>query len=197
MKRPVTNKAELRAEMRRVRKALKAARPDAAERAAGHAGELIAGLGEGGVVAVYHAIGSELSCEPLVRALSKAGVALAAPRADAVGEAMAFLRWAEGEPLEPDQAGCPAPLDLAEAVVPDLIVTPLLGFDGRGFRLGQGGGYYDRTFAALRAEGRPFRAIGLAYAGQRVERLEAEGHDERLDAVLTEDGLIRFDREAE
>ena len=74
---------------------------------------------------------------------------------------------------------------------PELVVTPLLAFDGSGGRMGQGGGYYDRTLGQLRAEGRVF-VVGLAFAGQEVEKLPAEDHDQPLDAVLTEAGFRRF-----
>jgi 5-formyltetrahydrofolate cyclo-ligase len=77
---------------------------------------------------------------------------------------------------------------LAGTVTPDLIVTPLLAFDRRGGRLGQGGGYYDRTFAALPEAVR----IGFAYAGQQVDRLPIEAHDIRLHGVLTETGYRAF-----
>ena len=97
---------------------------------------------------------------------------------------MNFRRWSPGEPLELDLAGVPAPLPLAEAITPDLIVTPLLAFDAHGGRLGQGGGYYDRTFAALPGAIR----VGFAYAGQELENLPAEPHDIRLHGVLTERG---------
>ncbi|WGM46978.1 5-formyltetrahydrofolate cyclo-ligase [Brevundimonas sp. NIBR10] len=97
---------------------------------------------------------------------------------------MIFRRWSPGEPLEMDAAGCPAPLPLAEVVDPDLIVTPLLAFDDFGGRLGQGGGYYDRTFAARRDAIR----IGFAFGGQRVARLPMDEHDVRLHGVLTEVG---------
>jgi len=97
---------------------------------------------------------------------------------------MIFRRWSPGEPLELDQAGVPAPLSLAETVVPELILTPLLAFDARGGRLGQGGGYYDRTFTAVPDAIR----IGFAYAGQEIDDLPVEGHDIRLHGVLTEVG---------
>ena len=97
---------------------------------------------------------------------------------------MIFRRWSPGDPLEIDAAGCAAPLPLAEVVAPDLILTPLLAFDDFGGRLGQGGGFYDRTFAA-----RPgITRIGFGYSGQRVERLPMESHDVRLHGVLTEVG---------
>ncbi len=73
-------------------------------------------------------------------------------------------------------------------VTPDLILTPLLAFDGAGGRLGQGGGYYDRTFAALPEAIR----IGLAFAGQEIAAVPMASHDQRLDGVLTESGYRAF-----
>mgnify|MGYP006190825709 CR=1 FL=1 len=101
---------------------------------------------------------------------------------------MIFRRWTPGDPLEVDAAGCPAPLPLGEVVRPDLILTPLLAFDARGGRLGQGGGHYDRTFAALPDAIR----VGLAYAGQQIEALPFEPHDIPLHGVLTETGYRPF-----
>jgi 5-formyltetrahydrofolate cyclo-ligase len=75
----------------------------------------------------------------------------------------------------------------------DLILLPLLGYDAQGQRLGQGGGYYDRTLARLGKARRPLR-IGLAYACQQLATLPVEDHDRPLHAVLTERGLQRFSR---
>ena len=87
-----------------------------------------------------------------------------------------------------DEAGVPAPFPLAGVVEPDLILTPWRAFDAGGGRLGQGGGYYDRTFAA-----RPeVTRIGFAYAGQEVDDLPVEPHDMRLHGVLTETGYRAF-----
>lgn len=154
--------------------------PLAAERAASH----IADLPSAALVAVYRAIGSELDPEPLAGALMTAGRSLCLPVALERDAAMIFRRWSPGEPLEMDAAGCPAPLPLAEVVDPDLIITPLLAFDDFGGRLGQGGGYYDRTFAARPGAIR----IGFAFSGQRVARLPMERHDVALHGVLTESG---------
>ena len=74
--------------------------------------------------------------------------------------------------------------EAALEVRPDLLVTPLLAFDAFGGRLGQGGGYYDRTFA----ERPDTTRIGFGYAGQAVDRLALEPHDMRLNGVLTEEG---------
>ena len=166
--------------MRALRKRLADADPMAARRAAEHGDQIPAGR----MIALYRAIGSELDSAPLGVVLSRAGRGLCLPVALERDAALVFRRWAPGDPLELDVAGCPAPLPLAETVIPDLIVTPLLAFDAQGGRLGQGGGYYDRTFAA-----RPDAVrIGLAYAGQRVDLLTMERHDIRLHGVLTEVG---------
>ena len=176
----VTDKRELRIAMRALRKALAETSPDAAKRAA----LFVEDLPPGALVAVYRAVGAELDPEPLARALILAGRSLCLPVALERDAPLIFRRWSPGEPLELDLAGCPAPLPLAEVVVPDLILTPLLAFDNAGGRLGQGGGYYDRTFAALPDATR----IGFAYGGQRVADLPIQPHDIALHGVLTEVG---------
>ena len=83
----------------------------------------------------------------------------------------------------------------AEAVRPGVVLVPLLAFEARGHRLGYGAGHYDRTLKGLRAEG-PVRAIGLAFAGQEVDRLPTHDGDQPLDAILTERGYREFARPA-
>lgn len=175
-----SDKVALRAQARAARRRLAEIEPEAANRAT----SFLAELPSGDVVAIYRSIGSELDPEPLARALIATGRTICLPVALERDAPMIFRRWSPGEPLEMDAAGCPAPLPLAQVVDPDLIVTPLLAFDDFGGRLGQGGGYYDRTFAA-----RPdVVRVGFAFAGQRVERLPMERHDVRLHGVLTEVG---------
>lgn len=180
----MTDKHQLRAAMRATRKRLAGLDAGAAERAAGQA----CALPPGPIVAVYRAIGSELDVEALSRALIAAGRELCLPVVTERDAPMIFRRWSPGDPLELDEAGVPAPFPLAGIVEPDLILTPLLAFDGEGGRLGQGGGYYDRTFAARPGALR----IGFAYAGQEVEPLPVEPHDVRLHGVLTETGYRPF-----
>jgi len=179
------DKRELRSAMRALRKRLADADPTAAVRVADHASE----FPQSRIVALYRAMGAELDTDALAVALESSGRRLCMPVVLERDAAMIFRAWSPGEPLEMDAAGCPAPLPLAEVVEPDLILTPLLAFDGSGGRLGQGGGYYDRTFAA-----RPYvKRIGFAYAGQAVERLALEDHDVRLHGVLTENGYTAFE----
>ncbi|WP_339931451.1 5-formyltetrahydrofolate cyclo-ligase [uncultured Brevundimonas sp.] len=180
----MTDKSELRAAMRATRKQLAALDPKAAHSVAGYADDI-----PGVVVhALYWPIGSELDPTPLAWRLAYEGYDLCLPVVIALDEPMIFRLWRPGDPLEPDAAGVPAPLPLAKVVEPELILTPLLAFDAVGGRLGQGGGHYDRTFAALPDALR----IGLAYEGQRVDRVPMEAHDQVLQGVLTEVGYTRI-----
>jgi 5-formyltetrahydrofolate cyclo-ligase len=180
----MTDKRALRSGMRALRMGLAKGGADAAARAADH----VHRLPQATCVAVYHPIGSELGTAPLVGALIARGADLCLPVTLAPDAPMIFRRWTPGDPLEADLAGVPAPFPLAGTVVPDLILAPLLAFDDQGRRLGQGGGHYDRTFAALPDAIR----IGLAYDGQQVEALPFEPHDIPLHGVLTETGYTAF-----
>jgi 5-formyltetrahydrofolate cyclo-ligase len=130
--------------------------------------------------------GSEIDPNPLMRRLSAWGKP-SLPAAFSWEEPLEFRLL--GDVLEPDAFGIPSPPQEAEAVLPDLVITPLLAFDRQGRRLGQGGGYYDRALEALRARKRVF-ALGLAYVGQETHGLPDEPHDQRLDAILTESEYI-------
>lgn len=187
----MSTKAELRSEMRRRRKALAQGLPEAGRQAAAHLSALIEGRTPG-TAAVYHPIGSEFPTGPIGQQLSQRGWALALPHARDREGPLTFRAFVPGDPLEADAAGVPAPLELAAVVRPDLVLVPLLAFDATGGRLGQGGGFYDRTMAALRAAGPPCLFVGLAYAGQEVPALALEPHDQRLDAVVTEAGHRGF-----
>ncbi len=136
-------------------------------------------------VGAYLAMPEEIDPAPLVARLARRGVRLALPVVIAPGLPLVF-REATGE-LAPDAAGIPAPPASAREVSPGLIIAPLLGFDAEGRRLGQGGGYYDRTLRELRASG-SLLAVGLAFAAQEAPVIPTGRFDERLDAILTETG---------
>ena len=207
----MTVKSDLRAAMRGRRKQAADANPYAAERLVEHAGAMLDALfattGDFAqearertfTAALYGAQGSEMDATPLARALMVHGLELALPVVVRRDAPLVFRRWRPGDPLELDQAGCPAPLDLAGEVMPDLIIVPVLAFDASGGRLGQGGGYYDRTLEALRAEARIPRiaAVGLAYAAQELDNLPMDPHDQPLDGVLTEAGYRTAKRTSE
>ncbi len=106
------------------------------------------------------------------------------------GRPLAFHEWApDGEMVEgPFGARIPAS---GRPMVPKVLIVPLVGFDARGYRLGYGGGFYDRTLAELRAAG-PVLAIGFAYGVQEFARLPIDAFDQRLDMVVTEAGIRHF-----
>jgi 5-formyltetrahydrofolate cyclo-ligase len=187
----VWDKAELRTILRDRRRALKAEAPLAGDRAADRFDA--SRLTPFRIAALYRAIGSEIDPAPLGRRLAASGVALALPVVVAPDAPLTFRRAADDGVLVPDAMGIPAPGPEAEAVRPELLIAPLLGFDAYGGRIGQGGGFYDRTLASLRAKGQVF-ALGLAYDGQEVDRLPRERHDQPLDGVLTPSGLVIFGR---
>lgn len=130
--------------------------------------------------------------EPDVRAVVEHWVALGAraalPVVVAEDAPLAFRGWTAETPLAPDRYGIPTPLS-GEFVQPDLILLPLNGFDGAGYRLGYGGGYFDRTLAALCP--RPL-AVGVGFESNRLASIRPESHDQRLDWIVTEAGAVRF-----
>lgn len=178
-------KAALRAQLRSLRRRLADATPDAGERAAAN----WPGRAGAETFALYHPAGSELDPSPLRTRLPPGGIAL--PVAQSREGALVFRRHLPGQALVPDALGIPAPAMEAEAVAPDVVFAPLLAFDRRGGRLGQGGGHYDRTLANLRRM-KPIFVVGLAYAGQELPDIPMAAHDQRLDAILTETGYQEF-----
>jgi 5-formyltetrahydrofolate cyclo-ligase len=105
---------------------------------------------------------------------------------------LGFYRYRPGTRLVRNRFGIPEPDTRTASFVPtrslDLVFVPLVGFDARGHRLGMGGGYYDATFGRL--EPRPL-LVGLAHALQQVDRLAESDWDIPLDAVVTEERIIR------
>ena len=183
----MTDKTELRKEAELQRRKL--ARNGFAAAIAGFANVL--GLPAGATVAGYWAFREEADPRALLLALATAGHRLALPCVVARHTPLRFHLWRESDAMRVGVFGLTEPHPDAEVVTPSVLLVPLLAFDAEGYRLGYGGGYYDRTLAVLRTRG-PVRAIGIAYAGQEVEKLPHEAHDQRLDAVLTQAGLREF-----
>jgi len=189
-------KAALRIEARRRRKALQDQHPQADWMIAGQVDELIDVLGlKPGVVALYKALGAELDPGPLGEALVRKGWRLALPAVIDLEGPLEFRAWTPRDTLDHDLASLPAPLDSAPPVAPSLILVPLLAFDRTGHRLGQGGGFYDRTFDSLRGFPGPPPFVGLAYEGQEVEAVPHGPFDQPLDGILTEAGYTAVRKE--
>lgn len=187
-----SEKSRLRAKLRRRRRELAQAAPEASERACEHL--RLSRFPAFACYAGYYAVGSELDPSPLIRKLARTGAMFAMPAAERPDAPLAFRAWDSRDVPVPDIFGIPSPPHTSPELHPDLILCPLLAFDRAGGRLGQGGGHYDRTIANLRAM-KPVFVLGLAYAGQEVERLPMEPHDQRLNAILTETGYIEVGKD--
>lgn len=145
----------------------------------------------GQVVAAYVAKGTEADPGPLVALLAAHDCRIALPRILGPDMALSFRLWSPGDPLVPGPFGVQEPRGEAEAL-PDFVIMPLLAFSPDGHRLGYGGGYYDRTLEALRAQKPGIIAVGLAFAAQEVTNLPVEPEDEPLDWIVTERGARSF-----
>jgi 5-formyltetrahydrofolate cyclo-ligase len=143
-------------------------------------------------VAGYWPMRSEIDPRPALSRLHDAGATLALPVVVARHAPLEFHRWTPGAPLKRGGFGTQVP-SLAEEVQPRALIVPLLAFDRHGWRLGYGGGFYDRTLAALRAEG-PVLAIGFAYAAQEVPEVPHSVDDQPLDLIVTERDVMKPER---
>jgi 5-formyltetrahydrofolate cyclo-ligase len=101
-----------------------------------------------------------------------------------------FREWTPGALMQAGEFGALIPAEGAW-VQPEVLIVPLLAFDARGYRLGYGGGFYDRTLEGLRAR-RPTLAIGFAFAAQEMDEVPIDATDQKLDYMVTEKGVVRF-----
>jgi 5-formyltetrahydrofolate cyclo-ligase len=190
------DKTALRVQFRGLRRRLAIDIHDAAERAARRLP--LSRFSRFRIVSFYNPQGSELDPRPVLDAILgfDPGFAQAAlPVAIERDAPLKFRLWSPTDTLVPDAVGIASPAASSPEVAPNLIITPLLAFDRHGGRLGQGGGHYDRTLANLRRDKAIF-VLGLAYAGQEVDAVPTDPHDQRLDAILTETEFIETARES-
>ena len=183
-------KAALREDMRRRRRALFEAAPEAGPRAARIVMET--GLvGPDDIAALYWPMAEEFEARPLVQALLAAGRRCVLPATPPRGEPLVFRRYGPEVALKPGRFRTLEPPPAAPALTPTVLFVPLLAFDAAGRRLGYGGGYYDRTLAGLKQAGAA-RAYGLGFAGQETARVPTDALDQTLDGVVTERGFRQF-----
>lgn len=144
----------------------------------------------GEAVSLFWPIRDEIDPTSLFQPIREAGGTILLPAV--VDREIEFRRYEPGMTLEPGSFGTFHPPAEAGRADPDLIIAPLAAFDKNGNRIGYGGGFYDRATKRLDDAGHRFRYIGIAFACQEVETVPAEPYDRRLDAVVTENGLITF-----
>ncbi len=182
-----------------LRKRARAARAAAAKTAEAPSAAFLTQLGQGPLipagctVSAYWPMGSELDIVPAIRALHDRGHPIALPVMLEPARPLIFRLWSPDMTLQAAGFGTSEPPEEAPEVEPQVLIVPLLAFDRQGYRLGYGGGFYDRTLAKLRAKSAVL-AIGAAYAGQEVESVPREATDLALDWIVTEAEAIRITR---
>ncbi|MFN3721419.1 MAG: 5-formyltetrahydrofolate cyclo-ligase [Paracoccaceae bacterium] len=172
------------------RQAAFAARKAAFAAGQGQAAELLAdvlGAYRGAVLAGYMPMRTEIDPLPAMAAhQGPVGVPVIIGR----GTPLRFREWSPGSIMMAGDFGALIPED-GGWLEPEVLIVPLLAFDAGGYRLGYGGGFYDRTLERLRARGRVL-AVGFAFAAQEVVAVPVEATDQRLDMIVTEQGVRRF-----
>ncbi|MEP7043409.1 MAG: 5-formyltetrahydrofolate cyclo-ligase [Dokdonella sp.] len=188
-------RAALRVELSERRKALSAQDRLAAAGALAASLEQIPEFLTDHRIAGYWAVSGELPLIALMQGLRARGQTYHLP---VIGKQrrLRFAPWRPGIEIKANRFGIPEPIvaasDLLEPAQMDVVLLPLLGFDRKGYRLGFGGGYYDRSFAFLRDRndvGKPV-LVGVGYALQEIDAIEAMPWDVRLDYVATERALV-------
>jgi 5-formyltetrahydrofolate cyclo-ligase len=164
--------------------------PPAVRRAAGE--RIAAGIhevlaGRPGILGVYWPFRAEFDPRPLIDAVTAAGRVVALPVVIDKKGPLEYRAWAPGEPLTAGVWDIPIP-EKRDIVIPAAVLAPLVGFDGACYRLGYGGGYFDRTLASLTP--RPL-AIGVGFAAQEIATIHPQPFDIAMDVVVTEAELRR------
>lgn len=149
-------------------------------------GEAFPGLSSARI-GFYWPFKGEIDARGFVGGLVERGADAALPVVVEKDRPLEFWRWRPGAALQRGVLGIPIP-ESREPITPSAVLVPLIGYDEAGYRLGYGGGYYDRTLAALSEK--PF-AIGIGFTIGRLETIHPQPHDIPMDAIVTERGLIR------
>lgn len=186
-----SQKIQLRAKMKVLRKTLKAENPDAINLVAENLPDCLQSLPVK-FVSSYVPIGSEVDPTLLAQKLTREGRELCLPRLSSGVEELRFFAWNFGDPLESGPFSLIQPVGMSERVFPNLLLVPLLAFDRKGSRLGYGKGYYDRAIESLRNQSK-ITLCGVGFSGQEVSTVPKERHDQKLDWVITENEAIRID----
>lgn len=137
------------------------------------------------VFGLYWPFRAEFAIRPLMRELHKRGGHPALPAVVERNAPLEFRSWYPGVTMQDGAYGIPEPLE-TNSVTPDVLIIPLVGFDNDGYRLGYGGGYYDRTISAFRQQP---TLIGVGYELSRLDSIQPQPHDIPMDYIVTEAGV--------
>lgn len=143
------------------------------------------------IVSGFWPIKEEIDIRPLMIELFNEGCQMALPVVQGRGQPLLFRAWRPGDPLKAGVFGTLQPLARRETIEPDALLVPLLACDSEGWRLGYGGGFYDRTLALLRAR-KLVTAVGVGFDAQFVPEVPHGPDDQRLDWLLTDKRACAF-----
>ncbi len=143
-------------------------------------------------VASFVSIRSEISTDQLNKKIIELGKNLSFPVISKKSDQLTFKRVNPSQGFEIGKFNIPQPINKNGEAIPQLFFVPCLGFDLKGFRLGYGGGFYDKTFAKLKKMNLKFYSVGFAFDAQKQIKLPREEFDYKLDFVLTEKQLYKF-----
>lgn len=151
----------------------------------------VSAFGPNKIIAGYMPIQSEISPLPAMQNLYDQGHTMCVPVIQGKGKSLLFREWNPDAPLIEGDFGALIPRSGA-FLEPSILITPLVAYDADGYRLGYGGGFYDRTLEKLRGIHRT-HAVGFAYSAQLADSLPIEATDQKLNAIVTEMGVTLFD----
>lgn len=142
-------------------------------------------------ISAFWPLDDEFDPRPLFMELQRRGHPVGLPVVVRKGQPLLFRRWLPDIELVRGPFRVMIPPPESPEIVPDLLLVPLLAFDRDGYRLGYGGGFYDRTIAKLRG-GRGALAVGVAFAAQEVPAVPRDSTDQPLDWIVTENDVVRL-----
>ena len=143
---------------------------------------------------LYYPMFNEISPFEFIKYFKKNDIIISLPVVNIGTQSMLFKKWNPEEKLRKGLLGNFEPINTNETIMPQVLIVPMLLFDRQLYRLGYGGGYYDKAICKLKKkfneEEKKFISIGLAYSEQETTSIPYENHDERLDFIITEKEII-------
>ena len=140
------------------------------------------------IIGGYYPISNEIGCLDILKKLEKNNFKISLPVIKKKNN-MDFYEWSFNDSLKVSNRGIPEPIT-KKKVFPDVLIVPLVGFDKNKFRLGYGGGFYDRYISKL-SNFKKFLTIGFAFSFQEVKHIPIDKHDQKLDFILTNIGIVK------
>tara|TARA_B100000686_G_C16427230_1_gene780216 strand:- start:249 stop:794 length:546 start_codon:yes stop_codon:yes gene_type:complete len=140
------------------------------------------------IIGGYIPVKYEIDCLNILNDLERKGYKISLPVIKKNNQ-MEFCRWSHKEPLVINKFGIPEP-KFCNTTFPDVLFVPLVGFDKKRYRIGYGGGYYDRYLQKLNKK-KNFLSIGFAFSFQQINKVPINKYDEKLDLILTERSIFK------